>query len=63
MHPEAAMYKRKLNQVSLFDNPAMFGGIAPDPENAWVKQAGIIPRQVFEEKYAERFPSNTGQPA
>ena len=57
------MYKRKLNQVSLFDNPAMFGGIALDPENEWVKLAGIIPWWVFEKKYAEQFPSKTGQPA
>ena len=57
------MYKRKLNQVSVFDNPAMFGGIALNPENEWVKLAGIIPWWVFEKKYAEQFPSNTGQPA
>ena len=56
-------YKRKLNQVSMFDNPAMFGGIALNPENEWVKQAKIIPWWVFEKKYAEQFPSNTGQPA
>ena len=57
------MYKRKLNQVSVFDNPAMFGGIALNPENEWVKLAAIIPWWVFEKKYAEQFPSNTGQPA
>ena len=57
------MYKRKLNQVSLFDNPAMFGGIALNPENEWVKLAGIIPWWVFEKKYAKQFPSNMGQPA
>lgn len=47
MHQEAAMYKRKLNQVSIFDNPAMFGGIALNPENEWVKLAAIIPWWVF----------------
>ena len=57
------MYKRKLNQVSLFENPAMFGGIALDPKNEWVKLAGMIPWWVFEKKYAEQFPSGTGQPA
>ena len=57
------MYKRKLNQVSLFEDPAMFGGIALNPENEWVKLAGIIPWWAFEKKYAELFPSNTGQPA
>ena len=57
------MYKRKLNQVSVFDNPAMFGGIVLNPENEWIKLAAIIPWWVFEKKYAEQFPSNTGQPA
>ena len=57
------MYKRKLNQVSIFENPAMFGGIALNPENEWVKLAKLIPWWVFEKKYAEQFPSNMGQPA
>ncbi|MBR0366932.1 MAG: IS5 family transposase [Clostridia bacterium] len=57
------MYKRKLNQVSVFDNPAMFGGIGLNPENEWVKLAKIIPWWVFEKKYAELFQSNMGQPA
>ena len=57
------MYKRKLNQVSIFDNPAMFGGIALNPENEWVKLAKIIPWWVFEKKYAEQFSSNMGQSA
>ena len=57
------MYKRKPNQVSVFDNPAMFGGILLDPENEWVKLAGIIPWWVFEKKYARQFSSNIGQPA
>ena len=57
------MYKRKLNQVSIFENPAMFGGIALNPENEWVKLAQIIPWWVFEKKYAEHFPSNMGQRA
>lgn len=57
------MYKRKSNQVSIFENPAMFGGISLNPENEWVKMAKLIPWWAFEEKYAEQFPSNTGQPA
>ena len=57
------MYKRKLNQVSIFENPAMFGGITLNPENEWVKLAKMIPWWVFEKKYAEQFPSNMGQPA
>ena len=57
------MYKRKLNQVSLYDDPAMFGGIPLNPENEWIKLAKIIPWWEIEQKYAELFPSNTGQPA
>ena len=57
------MYKRKSNQVSIFDDPVMFGGIQLNPENEWVKQAKLIPWWAFEEKYAAQFPSNTGQPA
>ena len=30
--PEAAMYKRKLNQVTIFEDPAMFGGGAEPGE-------------------------------
>ena len=43
LHLEGEMNKRKPNQVSLFENPAMFQGIALDPKNEWVKLAGIIP--------------------
>lgn len=57
------MYKRRSNQISVFEDPAMFGGIPLNPENEWVKLAKLIPRWAFEEKYSEQFPSNTGQPA
>lgn len=56
------MYKRKLNQITIFEDPAMFGGIALNPENEWVKLAKLIPWWAFEEKYAEQFPAPTGQP-
>lgn len=39
----------------------MFGGIALNPENEWVKLAKLIPWWAFEEKYAEQFSSETGQ--
>ena len=57
------MYKRKANQVSIFEDPAMFGGIALNPENEWIKLEKCIPWWAFEEKYAQQFPSGTGQPA
>jgi len=37
------MYKRKSNQVSIFDDPAMFGGIPLNPENERVKLSKLIP--------------------
>jgi len=58
MHQEGTMYKRKLNQVSIFEDPAMFGGIALNPDNEWVKLATIIPWWVF---YVKAVPSKTSQ--
>ncbi len=55
LHLEDGMYKRKSNQVSIFDDSAMFGGIPLNPENEWVKLAKLIPWWVFEEKYADSF--------
>lgn len=37
------MYKRKSNQISVFEDPTMFGGIPLNPENEWVKLAKLIP--------------------
>ena len=54
---KAAMHKRKLNQVTIFEAPAMFGGISLNPENDWVKLAKMIPWWAFEEKYAAQFSS------
>ena len=34
-----------------------------NPENRWVKMADLIPWDIFEEKYADLFPSNTGNVA
>lgn len=38
-------------------------GLHMNPENRWVKLADLIPWGVFEEKYAELFPSSTGNVA
>lgn len=38
-------------------------GLHMNPENRWVKLADLIPWEVFEKKYAELFPSNTGNVA
>lgn len=38
-------------------------GLHMNPDNRWIKLADIIPWDVFEEKYAELFPSGTGNVA
>lgn len=38
-------------------------GLKVNPENRWVKMADMVPWDVFEIKYAQLFPSNTGNVA
>ena len=57
------MYKRKLKQISLLENPEMFGGITLDGDNEWCKLAKLIPWHEFDDEYAELFPGTNGQPA
>ena len=38
-------------------------GLHMNPDNRWIKLADTIPWEMFEEKYAELFPSNTGNVA
>ena len=58
------MYKRHNGQISLYENPAFFGGIPLDPENDWVKLAAILPWDQIEERYAASLTGSTvGQPA
>lgn len=38
-------------------------GLHMNPDNRWIKLADMIPWDAFEEKYAELFPSNTGNVA
>ena len=57
------MYKsNKSRQHSFLDfNQPL--GLHMNPENRWVKMADLIPWDIFEEKYADLFPSNTGNVA
>ena len=57
------MYKRHSSQMSLFDEPEMFGTLPLDPNNEWVKLSKLIPWAEFEYRYEEHFQSSTGQPA
>lgn len=57
------MYKPmdKLQPSFLDFNQPM--GLKVNPENRWVKMADMVPWDVFEIKYAQLFPSNTGNVA
>jgi len=57
------MYQRKSHQISILEDPNMFGGIQLNPKNKWVRLSKLVPWAEFEEKYAENFRSNKGQPA
>jgi len=54
------MYKID-NQITITEFIFPFGKL--DPNNRWVKIAELIPWQRYEERYATRFPSHTGNPA
>lgn len=53
------MYKRD-NQIKLDDFVFLYGKL--DPDNEWVKLAGLIPWEIVEERYAAGFVNN-GHPA
>jgi hypothetical protein len=55
------MYKTDDGQISIAEFISPFGEL--DPENRWVKIAGMIPWEKFEQKYAERFCDDNGAPA
>ena len=57
------MYKRNQHRQFRFTDFNQPVGLKMDPENRWVKKAAMIPWDTIEEKYAELFPSDTGNPA
>lgn len=57
------MYKRHSGQISMLENPEMFGGLALNPKNEWIRLSHLVPWAEFEERYAKQFKSHTGQPA
>ena len=58
------MYKSQGGQIDALASPMFFGGVRLDPTNVWVKLAGIIPWEVFEEEYEAAFEgTTTGNPA
>lgn len=57
------MYKRHSGQISMLENPEMFGELALNPQNEWVCLSRMVPWAEFEERYAAHFKSQKGQPA
>lgn len=60
---ESTMYKKIKNQQMTFTDFDQPFGMQMNPNNRWVKKAAVIPWDAIEDKYAELFPSNTGNVA
>ena len=58
------MYERKAQQVTMFEDALLFGGVRLNPANRWVRMSQLISWAVFEERYAALFPNpREGKPA
>jgi len=57
------MYKQQTKQVSMFEDETLFGGVKLDSKNPWIRMAKMIPWATVEERYAETFDGETGNPA
>lgn len=57
------MYKRHTGQVSMLEDPELFGSLPLDPNNRWIKLSKLVPWHEFDLKYRENFRSKKGQPA
>ena len=58
------MYRKISDQTNLYGDPALFIGAKLNPNNRWVKLAGLIFWEEFEEKYRMNFKdANSGRPA
>jgi hypothetical protein len=49
------MVRKPTGQATIFENPVAFTGAWIEPENRWVKIAGLVPWDMVEEKYSEGF--------
>ena len=57
------MYRFDLEKQTSFEDFNQPLGLEMDPNNRWVKKAGMIPWESIEVKYAENFSDLTGAPA
>ena len=58
-----SMYKKNRHRQYRFSDFNQPTGLKMNPENRWVKKAAAIPWDDIEERYADLFPSATGNPA
>jgi IS5 family transposase len=54
------MYDHDSRQIAFHDEPFLFGGLPLNPDNRWVKLAGLIPWSRVEEAYRKNFRGNRG---
>jgi len=54
------MYEHNSRQIAFHDEPFLFGGLPMNPDNRWVKLAGLIPWSRVEEAYQKKFRGNRG---
>jgi len=54
------MYEHDSRQIAFHDEPFLFGGLPLNPDNRWVKLAGVIPWSRVEEAYRKNFRGNRG---
>lgn len=57
------MYPHNSRQVSLFDQPEMFGNLRLKKDNRWIKYAHLIPWERVEDEYRKNFTGKNGEPA
>ncbi len=57
------MYAHDSRQVAFHDDPRLFGPLALDADNRWVKLAQIIPWSLAEKEYRKNLKSNRGERA
>ncbi len=49
------MVRKPTGQATIFENPVTFAGARLEPENRWVKIAGLVPWDMVETKYSTGF--------
>jgi len=57
------MYQPQSDQVSVFEDEALFEVRGLDPQNEWIKLAKLIPWAKIEQRYAQTFGSEVGNVA